>query len=254
VTTKWLACLRFDRRYNGPPDSANGGYACGLMAEAISQRSGQRDGQDIAVRLHHPPPLDTDLDLVFDTVSNKWHLLQGELLIAAAHSAHVHAHLPAHVPDYVQALDASVHFSGHAQHAYPTCFVCGTQRKHHDGLRIFAGKLAEANGVTAPWLPHAELGDATGKVRAEFIWSALDCPGYFASVTPGHTALLGELAVHIHRRVHADEPCVIVGWPILIEGRKHKVGTALYDESGEQCALGVATWVETAAHKMQSSE
>jgi hypothetical protein len=244
VTTKLLTGLRFDRRYNGPPNSANGGYACGLMAEAIDRCGGDLDGHDVAVRLHQPPPLDTDLDLVFDTVSNKWHLLHGDLLIAAAHAAHVHAHAPNHVPDYVQALDAAVHFSGHAQHAFPSCFVCGTQRKQNDGLRIFAGKLFGANMATAPWLPHCGLSDESGKVSTEFIWAALDCPGYFASVTPGRIALLGELAVHIHRRVHVEEPCVIVGWPIMIEGRKHKVGTVLYDESGEQCALGVATWLE----------
>jgi hypothetical protein len=35
-----------------------------------------------------------------------------------------------------------------------------------------------------------------------------------------------------------------LSWQILVEGRKRKVGTALFDEEGEQCAVGVATWVE----------
>jgi hypothetical protein len=122
--------------------------------------------------------------------------------------------------------------------------VCGPQRAVHDGLRIFAGKLPDSNIVAAPWLPQAQLANDQGKVCREFIWAALDCPGYFASVMPGRTALLGELAVHIDRSVSVDEPCVIIGWQILIEGRKHKVGTALFDAAGEQCAVGVATWVE----------
>lgn len=239
------AHIRIDPRFNGPPASANGGYVCGLMAAHIDK--------PLSVRLYRPPPLDTDLDLLFDTVTGKWHLKRDEQLIAAANVAHAHVRLHTHVPkppSYVQALDAAVHYSGHHHHIFPTCFVCGPQRKVNDGLRIFAGKLSDTNVVAAPWLPHAGLADRSnagnGKVSPEFIWAALDCPGYFASVKPGRTALLGELAVHIDRSVHIDEPCVIIGWQILIEGRKHKVGTALFDEEGEQCAVGVATWVEMA--------
>ncbi|MGE0115444.1 MAG: hypothetical protein AB7T07_11265 [Steroidobacteraceae bacterium] len=231
------AQIRIDSRFNGPPDSANGGYVCGLMAAAVNQ--------PLSVRLYKPPPLDTDLRLLFDTVSGKWHLKRDEQLIAAANVSHVHAHVPK-PPSYVEALDASVHYTGHQHHIFPSCFVCGPQRAVDDGLRIFAGKLPGSNIVAAPWLPHASLADGSGKVRPEFIWAALDCPGYFASVMPGRTALLGELAVHIDRSVHVDEPCVIIGWQILIEGRKHKVGTALFDEDGERCAVGVATWVEMA--------
>lgn len=239
------AQIRIDARFNGPPGSANGGYVCGLMAAQINQ--------PLSVRLYKPPPLETDLDLLFDTVTGKWHLKRDEQLIAAANVAHAHVRLHTHVPkppSYVQALDAAVHFSGHHNHICPTCFVCGPQRKVNDGLRIFAGKLPDTNVVAAPWLPHAGLADRSnvgnGKVSPQFIWAALDCPGYFASVKPGRTALLGELAVHIDRSVHIEEPCVIIGWQILIEGRKHKVGTALFDEEGEQCAVGVATWVEMA--------
>ncbi len=233
------AQIRIDSRFNGPPGSANGGYICGRMAAIINQ--------PLSVRLYKPPPLDTDLDVLFDTVSGKWHLKHGEQLIAAANPAHEHIWRHTHVPkapSYVQALDAAVHYTGHRQHAFPTCFVCGPQRAVNDGLRIFAGRLSDTNMVAAPWLPHAGLADNNGKVRPEFIWAALDCPGYFASVKSGHTALLGELAVRIDRSVHIDEPCVIIGWQIMIEGRKHKVGTALFDEDGEQCAVGVATWVE----------
>ncbi len=233
--------LRINSRYNGPPDSANGGYICGLMAATVNQ--------PLSVRLYKPPPLDTDLDLLLDSVSGKWHLKRGEQLIAAANAAHAHTRLHTHVPkppSYVQALDAAVHYTGHHQHPFPTCFVCGPKRAVNDGLRVFAGKLPDTNVYAAPWLPHAELADGDGKVRPEFIWAALDCPGAFASVPVGRTALLGELSVFIDRSVHVDEPCVVLSWQIMIEGRKHKVGTALFDEDGEQCAVGVATWVELA--------
>ena len=43
-------------RFNGPPGSANGGYACGLVSEAL--------GGGFEVTLLLPPPLETELDLV----------------------------------------------------------------------------------------------------------------------------------------------------------------------------------------------
>ena len=230
--------IRIASRFNGPPASANGGYTCGLVAATI--------GETVNVRLYLPPPLDTDLELLpLDDSTAKWQLKHGAKLIAAATATQVRAHVPT-APSYVEALDASVHFTGHAQHAFPACFVCGPQRSLDDGLRIFAGKLSNSNIVAAPWLPRASLDNGHGKVKPEFIWSALDCPGYFASVMPGRAALLGEFAVHIDRSVHIEEPCVVIGWQIMIEGRKHKVGTALFDEDGERCAVGVATWLEIA--------
>ena len=41
-----LLCI--DRRFNGPPDSGNGGYSCGLIAVAI--------GKPVKVRLVQPVP------------------------------------------------------------------------------------------------------------------------------------------------------------------------------------------------------
>ena len=42
------------RRFNGPPDSANGGYTCGLVAELV-------DADVVQVTLRSPPPLETEL-------------------------------------------------------------------------------------------------------------------------------------------------------------------------------------------------
>ena len=230
-----MVIIRIDSRFNGPPGSANGGYACGLVAAGI--------GETVNVRLYSPPPLDTDLELSNADQPDKWLLKQDDKVIAAATCTQVRAHVPP-APTYLEALEASKHFTGHNQHAYANCFVCGPQRSPGDGLRIFAGKLQSSNVVAAPWLPRSDLGNDQGKVKPDFIWCALDCPGYFASVMPGRSALLGELAVHIDRSVHVEEPCVVIGWQIMIEGRKHKVGTALFDEDGERCAVGVATWIE----------
>jgi hypothetical protein len=225
--------ITIEKRFNGPPHSANGGYTCGLIAATL--------GESVSVRLQKPPPLDKPLSIRRHAKS--WELVDGELVIASAVPTNVQAHVPA-PPSYVEALAASRHYRGFKSHVFPTCFVCGPERARGDGLRIFASSVAGAGLVAAPWLPDATLADEVGKVRPEFIWAALDCPGYFASVPGDSPAVLGELAVHIDRSVHAEEPCVVVAWQILIEGRKHKVGTALFDEEGERCAVGVATWVE----------
>ena len=45
-------------RFNGPPGSANGGYACGLFSEAL--------GGGFEITLLLPPPLDTQLDIAGD--------------------------------------------------------------------------------------------------------------------------------------------------------------------------------------------
>jgi hypothetical protein len=223
------------RRFNGPAHSAHGGYICGLIAAAV--------GANVRVRLFKPPPLDTEF-AVSERPPDEWRITDGKDTIATATRTHVRVHVP-HAPTYVQAMDASLHFPGLKHGVFTQCFVCGTQRQRGDGLRVFAGPLPNGPAYAAPWVPSIDLADADGKVKPEFIWSVLDCPGYFASFTDLRPALLGEFTVHIDRLVHADEACVIVGWPVLVEGRKHKVGTALFDEEGERCALGVATWVET---------
>jgi hypothetical protein len=76
------------------------------------------------------------------------------------------------------------------------------------------------------------------------MWAALDCPGYFAARSDGVAMLLGEFTAHVDRRVHVDEPCVVIGWRLAIKGRKYEVGTALFDHAGGLCAQARATWIE----------
>ncbi|HYM35806.1 MAG TPA: hypothetical protein VET48_10450 [Steroidobacteraceae bacterium] len=224
-----------DKRFNGPPQSAHGGYICGLIAGAT--------GASVRVRLIRPPPLNTEF-AISARPPDEWRVTYGKDTIATAIRTEERVHVPA-ARTYVQAMDASRHFPGFNREVFSDCFVCGQHRKRGDGLRIFPGNIPGGFLYAAPWLPSAELADANGKVKPEFIWSVLDCPGYYASFTDLRPALLGEFIVHIERLIHAEEACVVIGWPILVEGRKHKVGTALFDEDGERCALGVATWVET---------
>lgn len=226
--------IRITERFHGPPDSGNGGYCAGMIADAI--------GAPVKVRLVLPVPMDQDLS-VAALADDRWEVRAGSTLIATATADTASANVP-HAPSWVEAFGASQHFSGFSQHVYPTCFVCGPARAQGDGLRIFPGSVPGTGLLAAPWRPDASLADAQGSVvRPEFIWAALDCPGYFASCTP-KPALLGELAVQIDRAPRIDEPCIVTAWQISADGRKHRAGTALFNADGERCALGVATWIE----------
>lgn len=94
-------------------------------------------------------------------------------------------------------------------------------------------------------MPDAALADAAGKVRPEFLWAALDCPGAFTFRIPKGTGmLLGELSVQINGEIAARERCVTIGWEFAQEGRKHYTGTALFSESGACVGMGKAIWFE----------
>jgi hypothetical protein len=143
----------------------------------------------------------------------------------------------------VQAVWASQHYPGFREHAFPDCFVCGPHRRRGDGLRIFPGML-DTGIVAAPWLPADNLDAGDGKVAVQYLWAALDCPGYFAVSGGRRVMVLGEMQAHVDRRVRVGEPCTVIGWKISSEGRRHVAGTALFDAAGELCARARATWVE----------
>jgi hypothetical protein len=229
--------LTVANRFCGPPTSANGGYFCGLVA-ALSPET-------CTVRLMKPPPLDTSLDVV-KLDDGVVAIRSGEVTIAQSRPATLQIEPPV-PPSYVEALDASLRYAGFTEHPYPTCFVCGTQRLRGDGMRVFAGPVAGREIVAAPWVPDASLDAGDGKVRPEFMWASLDCPGCFAANKSGRgNWLLGELTAHVDRRVHIEEPCRVIGWHIASKGRKHEAGTALFDEDGELCARARAVWIEPA--------
>ena len=63
-----------EQRFNGPPNSGNGGYVCGVLARYL-------DGT-AAVRLKVPPPLDTELRI--GRVGDGAVLRDGETVVAEA--------------------------------------------------------------------------------------------------------------------------------------------------------------------------
>jgi hypothetical protein len=217
--------ITIEGRFNGPRGSANGGYACGLVAELV--------GGEAEVTLRSPPPLERPLDVERD--GDRVRILDGERVVAEAATAEVELEVPV-PPTYDDAQAASAQYPGFEEHAFPTCFVCGPERMPGDGLRIFAGPLGGGR-VASPWVPT--------EVEPKIVWAALDCPGAIAVGFPdrGET-LLGRFAVHIDELPAVGERCVIVGWPLGEEGRKLYAGTALYGETGKPLAWARATWIE----------
>lgn len=221
-----------DPRFRGPPHSANGGYACGVVGERI-------DGIATAT-LRRPPPLDVPLSLEVDTEQVR--LLDGEDLVGEAVPDSLDIVIPSG-PDFESAVSASKAYAGFAAHPFPTCFVCGPDREPGDGLRIFPGRLDGSAVVAAPWRPDESLARAEGVVQRRHVWAALDCPSYFGlEDTP--MALLGRLTARIDRLPEIGERLVAIGWPMGVEGRKHFAGSALLDADGEGIAAAQATWIE----------
>ena len=221
------------RRFRGPENSGNGGYSCGLLARVF-------DGP-VEVTLKAPPPLDTPLSLVRDEQGAR--LLHGEAEIAVAREAAVDVDPPP-APAMSAAEAARSRYVGPDEPAIPGCFVCGPKRAAGDGMRIYAGP-DEALGVAAtPWTPEPDQADASGHVATEFLWSALDCPGYFGLLRPGLPALLGRMAAEIIEAPRPGDACIVIGWKIDHEGRKYHAGSAVYTADGRLLAKSRQTWIE----------
>lgn len=205
---------------------------CGRLAAFV-------EAPAVAVRLKQPPPLEKPLAVRRSDGGAT--LLDGEEPVAEARPAEL-AIEPPQSPSYAEAEAASGAFSGFDEHIFPSCFVCGPEREPGDGLRIFPGPWQ--GRVAAPWTPDASLAADADLVAPEFLWSALDCPGGFSFPTPSTGLLLGELTVSLRGRARVGERCVLVGWEIAHEGRKHRTGTALFGASGACLGLGLGTWLE----------
>ena len=228
--------LVIDPRFCGPPTSGNGGYVCGVLAAHV--------GGEAEVRLKSPPPLSRSLQIDRSTAGQA-RLLDGDTVVAEASATRLELDLPPNpgFPAAEQSAKGSIHLE---DHNFPTCFVCGPDRAAGDGLRIFAGPVeGRAGEVAAPFVPDASLADAnSGKVAPEFVWAALDCPGFFAFGVPTNPVMLGTFSAKVVRCPAIDEQCTVVGWRIGEEGRKRFAGTVLYGDAGDVLAQASAVWIE----------
>lgn len=236
--------LTIDTRFRGPPRSGNGGYVCGCLARCIEGAA--------SVRLLAPPPLERPLQIERD--GEVAQLRDEAVRIAEARPSSFAIVVPP-MPSFDEATAASRRYTGFRRHPFPGCFVCGPQRAAGDGMQLYAGPLGRDGIVAAPWSPGADL-CSDGVVRSEFVWAALDCPGAFAVMPedPERAIVLGQLDARIAGSAPAGARCVVIGWPIEIQGRKRIVGTAIADASGAIVACARATWIEVPASAFPAAD
>ncbi|MCR9105747.1 MAG: hypothetical protein NXI15_10680 [Gammaproteobacteria bacterium] len=229
------AQIHIPSRFNGPPDSGNGGYSCGVVANFI-------DGP-ARVRLHVPPPLDTPMT-VATFADGRVELRDASTLVASAAPTELALEVPA-APGVEEAAAAMARHPARDAHMFPTCFVCGTKRPQHDGMELYPGPVNDWNLLACVWHPDASFADDNGNIRAEFMWSALDCPGYYAALRGEmRHAVLGQLEGQLLAPVAAGQTLVVYAWPMGNDGRKHYGGTAVASASGEVYASARTTWIE----------
>jgi hypothetical protein len=224
-------------QFRGPPNSGNGGYVGGLMAEAI--------GAATTVVLRAPIPIDAPLRL--DGVQDRLRLVDAAGgLIAEAMPARETMDTPPAPPSEAEARAAGARFIGLERMFHPICFCCADALAPGYGLRVFVGQTdgAPAGHVSGAWTPLAPFGDADGLTRIEVIWAALDCPGSVSwAVTEGGGGLLGTMSCEITRRPRVGEACIVTAWPIEQSGRKRLSGTALFTAEGDLLARSRQIWI-----------
>jgi hypothetical protein len=213
------------RRFRGPLDSANGGYAAGLL--------GARLGAAAEVTLRLPPPLErrlavrrTDAGLALEDEG---------ALVAEARLGEPGLDVPS-APSPGEAAAAAEGVGGWGPPEFAECFVCGT-RDDGSGLGIHPGPVPGRGGLVATtWVAR----DASPEV----VWAAIDCPGAYATGDPdGAPVVLGRITARVDRLPHEGEPCVVAGWPLGVDGRKLFAGTALFGRGGELLAHARQVWI-----------
>jgi hypothetical protein len=233
-------------QFRGPPESGNGGYACGLAAGPLHVDAA-------VVRLRVPPPLERPLRVERGDGSGS--LVDGDVVVADARSADLDLESPPPV-SYRAAVTARDRLDVDdyaAEHPFPTCFTCGPHRQRGDGLQIFPSPVEGRDGlVVSAWVPEAIFGHDDGTVRDEILWAALDCPSGLAWMfgdPPGDPAVLGELAVSIHLRPSVGDELVVAGWRLAADGRKRHAGSAVWTADGDLVAQGRAIWIVLAGEQ-----
>jgi hypothetical protein len=229
-----LGTVTVAARFCGPANSGNGGYVAGLLGAFTTEA--------LEVRIRAPVPLATPLAVAAGE-GGSIELRDGERLIASAAPTTLELEVPAAVPE-AAARAAAAGWRGSSGHVSPGCFVCGPARS--DGLGLTPGTLVHdgLSVVATPWRPDDTLAGTRGRVRPEFLWAALDCPGYYAVVPDWRTMLVGSFACRVDDAVAVGERCVVLGWSLGGKGRTYRAATALYGEDGRCVARAIALWIE----------
>ena len=236
------ASLVVASRFCGPPGTANGGYACGLIAACLDDQA--------EITLRRPPPLARPMAVERDGEGSV-RVLDGDVLIAEATS--LPGGLTVELPVPVTVRDARAAGLGSrlrahpGEHPFPTCFVCGPDRPPPDGLGIIPGRVAGRCLSADTWYPDESLARPDRELAPEFVWAALDCAGAIGALgdaaPDGAPYVLGRFAARQFGPVRAGEPHVVTGWRLATEGRKLLAGSALFTATGNAVGVARATWI-----------
>ena len=218
------------RRFRGPLTSANGGYASGVLAQAV-------DAGTVEVTLRLPPPLERPL-VVAAEADGRMVLLDGDALVAEARPAELDL-APPPPPSLRGGEEAArAEPTGWGSPGFAECFVCGT-RPEGDGLEIHARLVpGRDDGLVATTWVAQEHGPRSSGRR-----STAPVPTPSSHGARGEP-VLARMTGRIERLPEEGERCVVAGWPIERDGRKLHAGTALYGEDGEVLALSRQLWIE----------
>jgi hypothetical protein len=237
--------ISIGRRFCGPPESANGGYMCGLVADRVNGPA--------EVTLRRPPPLETRLTVAHQDDGSVL-VFDGDALVAEGSPSPGDLGLEVPAPPSVEearAAGETSRFLRHPEeHPFPTCFACGPDRERGDGLRILVAPVPGRDLSADVWEPDPALAGSDGKLGPEVVWAALDCSsgiGAGGDAAPdGPPFVLGRLSVRQLGPTVPLESHVVIGWRVGGEGRKLFAGSALFKADGELVALARATWIRLA--------
>lgn len=233
-----VTTLTIARRFNGPPESGNGGYVSGLVAREYEAVFGEvPDYATVQVTLRKPPPMEAELGTLVPPETELLRLRDAAgTVIADAEVVEAPEDGPIEPVDPAEAAAAAKDYPGFGAHPFPHCFVCGPE--HPAGLHIYPGPVPGRRGdVAAPWTPAADT------VGPEFVWAALDCPGGWSADMIGRPMVLGRMGAQVFAVPGAGEPCVVLGRHLRTEGRKTFTASALYGPDGDLLAAAHATWI-----------
>jgi hypothetical protein len=227
------ARLTIEDRYEGPPEIANGGYVCGLLAETM--------GGPVEIRLERPVPLATELELV-SGVDTAQLILGDRVLASARRSQAVDGTMP--VVTLEGARRAVEARPRPGEHPFPNCFGCGPHRNAGDGLHLLPGRVSGTDIAACVWTPDDELTQEASEIPLRYLAVALDCPTYWPLIEHGEVALLGSLRLDFRQSALPGNDYIVVSWPLARNGRRMLGGGAVYTPDGELVAAGQATWIK----------
>ncbi len=243
-----MATLTIDPRHNGPPDSGNGGYVAGRLAEALLGAVGEPAFGPgvpwVEVTLRQPPPLGEAMDLDFERDSPMT-ARHGDAVVATARLLPEPPSAAETVPAVASdvARQAETTYLGLQTHPFPTCWVCGPSRPDNDGYDLRPGLLDDGR-TACTWTVEPNAADAAGEVGAAAMWAALDCPGAWTALQGETVIVLGRIAVQVSAVPRVGDTCTVMGRLVGHDGRKSFTATTVYGPGGDALARAFATWIE----------